>query len=100
MTGPEGPSGITQLNATNTYIRTANSVNVSTAEGPFLTTANPQCDPGDSSISGGFTVTSPLTSDAVTIQDIKQGNGWLITLKSTTNLFPFGSSVACFNNTP
>ena len=49
--GPQGPSGITQLNATNVYEVT----NSSTSEPGFTSVgAFALCDPGDRGLHGGY----------------------------------------------
>ena len=48
--GPQGPSGITFINNSNTYVRTADSGSVAL----FVSNAEAYCDIGDFIIHGGF----------------------------------------------
>jgi len=100
--GPPGPPGITQLDATNIYINTT--------ESRFLgdinyTLAQINCDPGDTSISGGYFATSTQQQFHVDINaplDSGDGgmNSWTVRIQG--HQFPevFTGYVKCFDNPP
>src|SRR5215204_5475329 len=54
--GTQGPSGITQLNDTNTYIKFGVLTEEGLAGGGTRSSQVVSCDPGDSVISGGFSL--------------------------------------------
>ena len=98
--GAKGPPGITFINSTNTYTRSANSTNTQPFPDVFITAARPSCDSEDFAINGGFSVLN-IRLNAVTLQDVRAGsNAWQITLESSTAFQPFISTVTCFNNPP
>ena len=98
--GEQGPPGITFINSTNTYTRSANSTNTQPFPDVFITAARPSCDSEDFAINGGFSVLN-IRLNAVTLQDVRAGsNAWQITLESSTAFQPFISTVTCFNNPP
>ena len=104
--GLPGPAGINFINSTNTYFRDTVSSNI-TGGGhpPFLTTANIQCDPGDTTLTRSFTQTNLIIEggnpDGIIVADNQLGTfGRLLTLKSTTDFQPFQLSILCFNNPP
>jgi Collagen triple helix repeat (20 copies) len=100
INGTQGPPGITFINSTNTYTRSANSTNTQPFPDVFITSARPSCDPEDFAINGGFSAQN-IRLNAVTIQDIRAGsNGWQITLESRIAFQPFTATVTCFNNPP
>jgi hypothetical protein len=104
--GLPGPAGTNFINSTNTYFRDTVSNNI-TGGGhpPFLTTANIQCDPGDTTLSRSFTQTNLIIEggnpDGIIVADNQLGTfGWLLTLKSTTDFQPFSLTILCLNNPP
>ncbi|HZL23798.1 MAG TPA: hypothetical protein VFC05_10770 [Nitrososphaeraceae archaeon] len=99
LAGPQGPLGITFINSTNTYVRSANSSS-SLQSGVFLTGSVVFCNPEDVVILRSLSV-NDFTSDAVIIQDFENiPNGWQVLLKPITDFQPFTLQVKCFNNPP
>jgi hypothetical protein len=104
--GLPGPAGENSINSSNTYFRDTLSRNFTGgAHPPFLTTANIQCDPGDTTLSRGFTQLNLNIEggnpDGIIVADNQLGIfGWLLTLKSTTDYQPFQLTILCLNNPP
>jgi hypothetical protein len=104
--GIQGPPGITQLNATNIYINTSESIILEDDLFSF-TLAQINCDPGDTSISGGY-VTNTFPSaqynvdfDAPFIGSDDGGtNSWTVRIVSPDIPIAFTGYVKCFDNPP
>jgi len=99
--GPQGPPGITFINNSNTYVRTADSVH---APALFASTAEAFCDIGDFLIHGGFRVSGFPTNVATLYHDELLGangeSGWQVTLNAPTTFQNFILSIRCFDNPP
>jgi hypothetical protein len=106
--GIQGPPGITPLNATNIYINTTESVS-SSGIGIEFTIATIRCDPGDTSISGGFDVdlfsfsNPPIVIIDAPISvagDLSGANSWTVRLATENEPTPFQGYVKCLDNPP
>jgi len=99
--GPQGPPGITFINNSNTYVRTADSVH---AQALFASTAEAFCDIGDFLIHGGFRVSGFPTNVATLYDDELLGangeSGWQVKLNAPTTFQNFILSIRCFDKPP
>ena len=101
--GTQGPSGITQLNDTNTYIKFGVLTEEGLAGGGTRSSQVVSCDPGDSVISGGFSLfIQEIFRPFAVIQDGFQGEGWKVILVSNEDNADLGGlvEVNCFDNPP
>ena len=100
VNGTQGPPGITFINNSNTYVKTADSGSVAL----FVSTAEAFCDIGDFIIHGGFSVTNPFSNAVTTFDDeVLAGNGqsgWKVVLSSPNSVQDFKLSIRCFDNPP
>ena len=98
--GTQGPPGITFINNSNTYVRTASSVAPTTT----VTTAEAFCDIGDFLIHGGFRVSNFFSPVVTIVDDEALGengeSGWRVILNSPTTFQNFILSIRCFDNPP
>ena len=104
--GIQGPPGITQLNATNIYINTSEAI-ILEDDLFSVTLAQINCDPGDTSISGGYvTDTTPSAQfnvdfDAPFVGSDDGGtNSWTVRIISQDIPIAFTGYVKCFDNPP
>jgi hypothetical protein len=106
--GIQGPPGITPLNATNIYINTTESVS-SSGIGINFTIATIRCDPGDTSISGGFdddlfSFSNPtiviIDAPISVAGDLSGANSWTVRLATENAPTPFQGYVKCLDNPP
>ena len=104
--GIQGPPGITQLNATNIYINTSEAI-ILEDDLFSVTLAQINCDPGDTSISGGYvTNTFPSAQFKVDIDapfvggDDAGTNSWTVRIISQDIPIAFTGYVKCFDNPP
>ena len=104
--GIQGPPGITQLNATNVYINTSEAI-ILEDDLFSLTLAIINCDPGDTSISGGYdTETVPSAQFNVDLDapfvggDDGGTNSWTVRIISQGIPIAFTGYVKCFDNPP
>ena len=101
--GTQGPSGITQLNDTNTYLKFGVLTEQDLAGGGTRSSQVVSCDPGDSVISGGFSLfTQDIFRPFAIIEDGFQGEGWKVILVSNEDNADLGGivEVKCFDNPP
>ena len=110
--GPQGPSGITQPNATNVYEVT----NSSTSEPGFTSVgAFALCDPGDRVLHGGYVLCfgtmiaendtiSTVIDSAITPTTFPEfgASGWgvLLLFQDESSLIDLGVIATCFDNPP
>jgi hypothetical protein len=101
--GTQGPSGITQLNDTNTYLKFGVLTEQDLAGGGTRSSQVVSCDPGDSVISGGFSLfTQDIFRPFAVIEDGFQEEGWKVILVSIEDNADLGGivEVKCFDNPP
>ncbi len=104
--GIQGPPGITQLNATNIYINTSEAI-ILEDDLLSVTLAQINCDPGDTSISGGY-VTNTVPSAQYNVDfdapfvggDDGGTNSWTVRMISQGIPIAFTGYVKCFDNPP
>jgi len=98
--GPQGLPGITFINNSNTYVRTADSVHAPVL---FVSTAEAFCDIGDFLIHGGFRISGVPTNVATLTDDEALGvngeSGWQVTNSGST-FQNFVLKIRCFDNPP
>ncbi len=105
-TGPQGPSGITQLNGNNTYVVTAHSFNnIPSANANF---ARATYDSGDFVLTGGYSITRFIGDLGDTWEEFDKPffyplpSGWEVKIGRTGTVTVVECDVyaVCFDNPP